>query len=137
MVRPDDHRKKAEHEQPVDHLVVTPDRLARVVRDDFGDDAETGQNEHVNLGMAEEPEEMLPEQRRAAAAAVPRRAADDQAAGREEARAGQAVHQLHERRGLQRREREQEQERGDELRPDEERHAHPAHAPSREAARWW
>ena len=49
-------------------------------------------------------------------------------AGREEAGAGEAVHQLHERGGLERREREQEQEGGDELGPDEERHAHPAHA---------
>ena len=53
-----------------------------------------GQDQHVDLGVREEPEQVLPQQRVAAAGVRQRRAADDQAAGQEEARAGDAVHEL-------------------------------------------
>ncbi len=44
-----------------------------------------------------------------------------------------AIHELHDAGGLERREGQQEQEGGDELRPDEERQPHPRHARAREA----
>ena len=119
----------------VDHRAVAPERLARVVRDDLGDDAHRRQDQHVDLGMREEPEQVLPEQRVAAAGHWSSDlAADDEAARQEEARAGHAIHQLQDRRGLERRERQQQQERRDELRPDEERQPHEASAPG---ARSW
>ena len=43
-----------------DHALVAEDRLAREDREDLGHDAEEGQGEDVDLGMAEEPEEVLP-----------------------------------------------------------------------------
>ncbi len=54
-----DHRER--------HRVVAEDRLAREDRQDLGGDAHRGQDQDVDLGVAEEPEEMLPEQRLAAA----------------------------------------------------------------------
>ncbi len=41
------------------------------------------------------------------------------------------IHQLHDARGFERREREQQQEGGDELRPNEERQPHPGHPRAR------
>ena len=68
VVGPDDEGEKTEHERREDERLVTPERLARVVRDDLRDDAHARQNQHVNFRMPEEPKEMLPEQRTAAAA---------------------------------------------------------------------
>ena len=53
-----------------DHALVAEDRLAGEDREDLGHDAEVGQGQDVHLGMAEEPEEVLPQQRRAAGMAV-------------------------------------------------------------------
>ena len=130
-MRPDHEREEAEHEQRIDHQPVAPERLARVVGDDFRDDAHRRQHQHVDLGVAEEPEQVLPQQRVAAAGDLSALAADDQPARQEEAGAGEAIHALQDRRGLQRRKGEQQQERGDELRPDEERQAEPGHAGAR------
>ena len=57
VMRPDDEGEKAEHEHGEDERFVTPERFARVVRDDFGDDAHARQNQHVNFRMPEEPEQ--------------------------------------------------------------------------------
>ena len=84
-MRPDDERQEAEDEQRVDHQAVAPERLARVVGDHLGDDAHRRQDQHVDLGVAEEPEQVLPQQRVAAAGDVERLAADDEAARQEEA----------------------------------------------------
>lgn len=46
-----------------DERLVAVERLAGVVGDDFRDHADAGQNEHVHLGMREEPEKVLPEDR--------------------------------------------------------------------------
>ena len=69
---------------------------------------------------------MLPEERVAAAGVVEDLAADDEAGREEEARAGQAIHQLHDARGLERREGQEQEEGGDELRPHEEGESHEA-----------
>ena len=65
--------------------------------------------------MAEEPEEMLPEERLAAAL------------GQEEVRAGHAVEQQHPERRSEHRQGEQQEDGGDEERPDDERQAEPGH----------
>ena len=51
----------------VDHRAVAPQRLARVVRDDLGDDAHGRQDQDVDLRVGQEPEQVLPEERVAAA----------------------------------------------------------------------
>ena len=78
--------------------------------------------------MAEEPEQVLPQQRAAAAAAVGKLAADGEAGRQEETRVRDVVHQLQNAGGFQRRKGEQQDEGGHELRPDEKRQAHPRHA---------
>ena len=50
----------------VDHDRVAEERLAREDRDDLGDDAHRGQDQDVHLGVAEDPEQVLPEERVAA-----------------------------------------------------------------------
>ena len=127
-MRPDDEGEKTEDEHGEDERLVTPERLTRIVRENFGDDAHAGQDQHVNFRMAEEPEEVLPQERTAAAADVQRRAVNNQAGRQEKTRPGHAIHQLHDRRRFERRKREQQQKRGHELRPDEKRQPHPGHA---------
>ena len=77
--------------------------------------------------MPEEPKQVLPQKWTAAAADMHNRAVHHHSAGHEETRVGQAVHQLHDDRGLERREREHQEKRGYELRPAEERQTHPGH----------
>ena len=94
-----------------DHRLVAPQRLARVVGDDLRHDSHRRQDQHVNLGMRKEPEEVLPQQRVAAAGIGERLTADHETARQEEARAGDAIHELQHGRGFERREGEQQQER--------------------------
>ena len=95
VVCPDDERHEADEDHRVDHRPVAPQRLADIVGDDLGDDAHGRQDQHVNLGMGQEPEQVLPEQRAAAAGDLQNSVVDEQPAGQEEARASQAVHELH------------------------------------------
>ena len=86
-----DHRER--------HRVVAEDRLAREHRQDVRRDAHGGQDQDVDLGVAEEPEQVLPEQRLAAAG------------GQEEVRAGHAVEEQHAERRGEHRQRQQQQDR--------------------------
>ena len=70
VMRPDDERQETDEQHRIHQRFVAPERLARVVGDDFADDAHRRQNQNINFRMAEEPEQMLPQQRAAAAAAV-------------------------------------------------------------------
>src|SRR6478736_8199032 len=63
MVRPHHEADDADRDDGIDHAEIAEDRLLREGRDDLAHDAEARQDHDVNLGMAEEPEEMLPEQR--------------------------------------------------------------------------
>ena len=68
VVGPDDEGEKPENQRGEHERLVTPERLARVVRDDLRDNPHARQNQHVNFRVPEEPKEMLPEERAAAAA---------------------------------------------------------------------
>ena len=85
-------------------------------RDDVADDAEARQDQDVDLGVAEEPEQVLEHHRVAAARRV------------EEAGAEVAVGQQHGDGAGQHRQRQQQQEDGDQDRPHEQRHAVQSHA---------
>ena len=76
--------------------------------------------------MGEEPEQVLPKQGIAVATVVERPSTHDQTARHEETRAGEAIHQLQDGGRFKRRERQQQQEGGHELRPHKEGQAHPA-----------
>ena len=72
MVGPDDEGKKSKHQDGKDERLVTPERLARIVGNNFRDDAHSRQNQDVNFRVAEEPKQMLPQERATAAADMQR-----------------------------------------------------------------
>src|SRR3546814_11389591 len=63
VVRPDEEAERADDGDRPDHHPVAEDVLAGVDADEIGDDAEGGQRDDIDLGVAEEPEEMLEEDR--------------------------------------------------------------------------
>ena len=73
VMGPDAHREPGDRKGREDETGVAEDRLAREHRDDLGDDAEEGQDQHVDFGVAEPPEQVLVENRVAAAVAARRR----------------------------------------------------------------
>ena len=112
----DDDRRRGDR-------LVAEDRLAGEDRQDLGDDPEARQDHDVDLGVPEEPEQVLPQQRVAALARV------------EEVRAEVAVGQQQRHGAGDHRQREDQQDRVDEDRPDEQRQAAPAHAGRAHVAR--
>ncbi len=50
---------KPEEEDAENHHLVAPERFAGVIGDDLSDDGERRQNQHINLGMRQEPEKVL------------------------------------------------------------------------------
>src|SRR5207248_5097625 len=100
--------KRDERER--DHAVL------REGRDDRGRDPERGQDDDVDLGVPEEPEQVLPEERRAAMADV------------EEVEREAALELEKDEVDRQRRQREDERERDGEDRVDEQGHAVQGHA---------
>ena len=128
VVSPDDEADETHGQHRVNEGLVAPQRLAGVAGDDFRNHTHRRQDEHINLRMPKEPEQVLPEQRTAATGDVIGLARDHQTRRQEEAGAKHLVHQLEDACGFQRREREQEDKRRDKLCPCEERHPHPGEA---------
>src|ERR1035438_8034867 len=81
----------------------------------LGDDPHRGKDEDVDLRMAEDPEEVLPEDRQAAVRHL------------EEVRSEEPVHHELDEGYRDRREREDDQERGEERHPGEHRQPHHRH----------
>ena len=61
VVRPHRDGQGGDRDRRVDQGLVAEDRLAAEDREDLGDDAEERQRDDVDLGVAEEPEQVLPE----------------------------------------------------------------------------
>ena len=61
VVRPHRDRQRRDRDRRVDQRLVAEDRLAAEHREDLGDDAEERQRDDVDLGVTEEPEQVLPE----------------------------------------------------------------------------
>ena len=70
VVRPDHEAERRDGDHRIDHRQVAEDRLAREGRDHVADDAEARHDDDVDLGVAEEPEDVLVEHRVAAARGV-------------------------------------------------------------------
>src|SRR3954468_13519913 len=62
VVRPDEHRIEADRDGRERDRLVAEDRLAREDGNDLGDHAHRRQDDDVDLGMAEEPEQVLVEE---------------------------------------------------------------------------
>ena len=97
-----------------DQADVAEDRLAAEHRQDLGDDAEERQRDDVDLGMPEEPEQVLPQQWPAV-----RRVEDVSPEG--------SIRLQHQQRAGQDRERDQHQDRRDQDVPGEDRHPEHRH----------
>ncbi len=99
-----------------DHALVAEDGLPGEGRDDLGGHPEERQGQDVDLGVAEEPEQVLPQDGLAAVGRV------------EEVRPQVPVDPEQDEGGGEHREGQQDQEDGDQLVPDEDRHAEHDHA---------
>ena len=75
MMGPDSEGEDARADRRVEDRLVTEELLAGEGRDDVGDNAYCRQKNDVDLGMTEEPEEMLPEDRVTTAVRVEERRA--------------------------------------------------------------
>ena len=117
VVRPDAQADEGDGHRGGGHELVAEQHLAREDRDHLGDHAEDRQDQDVDLRVAEEPEQVLPQERRAAVLHV------------EEVRPEVAVEQdHHQRRRSAAGWRSSDLHRGPEHRPDEERHLPQGHA---------
>ena len=76
VVRPDDERQDRDRGGGVDHRGVAEQRLPRERRNDLRDDPERRQDHDVDLGVAEEPEDVLVHHRIAAARRIEERGAE-------------------------------------------------------------
>src|SRR6185312_1571957 len=66
VMRPDHEADHADGDHGVGHAEIAEHRLLGEGGDDLAHHAEAGDDEDVHFGMAEEPEQMLPQQRIAA-----------------------------------------------------------------------
>ena len=125
VVGPDNKREKTEHEGGKDERFITPQRFARIIGDNFGNNPHGGQYQDIHFRVTEEPEQMLPQERATAAADVHGRSIHDHPGRHEKTGRSRSVHQLHDDRRFQRRERQHQKECGDKLGPDEKWQSHP------------
>ena len=101
---PDQQSEEGDGDRGPDHGPIAEDRSARKIRDEMRHDSHARKNRDVDLGVPEEPEEMLPEQGRSAAVRDGL-VADEKSRGHEETGAAEAVEQNERAGGQQHRER--------------------------------
>ena len=116
VVAPDGEAEEADDGTREDDDRVTEERLAGEGRENFRNDTHRGEHEDVHLGVAEDPEEVLPQDGLAAGGGVEEVGAE-----------GAVEHQLDQGDG-DGREGEDDEHRGDERHPGEHRQAHHGHA---------
>ncbi len=116
VVGPHAESEEADGGTGEDHGRVAEQGLAGERRQHLGHDAHGGQDEDVDLGVPEQPEEVLPQDRISACRCV------------EEQRPEVPIEGDHEQCHRDDRQREQEQERHHRRHPHEHRHPHEAHA---------
>src|ERR1700733_288120 len=114
--------------------LIAQEGLSSGARQNVGDNAQARENRDVNLGMAKEPEQMLPQQRRSAGMRL-HLIADNEAAGNKETGAADVVEDQENARREQNRERKKAQHRGNQPSPHSQRHAHQRHASSSKVER--
>ena len=115
VVGPHRERQRGDQDEREHHPLVPEQRLAREHRDDLADDPPGTKDQHVHLGMPEEPEDVLPVEWAPAVGRV------------EERRAEVTVGEQHQQAGGENGGGEHHQERGGQGGPAEDGHAHHAH----------
>ncbi len=108
-MRPNAEAEKSDRHCCDGHKGVAEDRFAGENRNYFGYDSETGQDQNINLGVAEKPESVFPEQGGAAGRRV------------EEESVQLPVQEQHHQRGVQRRQGQEHEKGVDRRHPDEQR----------------
>src|SRR5277367_5453496 len=88
---PDEDAKQADGQRGRDHQAIGEDATAREVGDDHRRETHAGKYGDVDLRVAEEPEEMEPEERRAGALAREEPGVDDVRARDEEGAAEMTI----------------------------------------------
>src|SRR5437667_621772 len=127
VVSPNHPAQEADGHHRVDDNASAQERLAHAVDQNVRNDAHRGQYRNVNLGMAEEPEQVLPE--KGGSPGVRLQAITYHQAGRdEEAGPGSAVKKQKYASRKEHGESQQSDTGGDEPRPGANRHAHQSHA---------
>jgi len=117
-----DHRRQDGHDDHRPHGAAVPVvRLAREERDDVAQDPPGREDQDVDLRVAEDPEEVLPQDGISAAA-------HGRGGGEEELRAELPVQEEQQRRRAEHRDEQRGQDRGEPEPPDGERQAHVGHA---------
>ena len=81
MVGPHAEAEEADEDGGVDDRHVPKERLPGERREDLGDDPHGRQDQDVDFGVAEDPEEVLPEQRGAPAGGQVERGAEEAVEG--------------------------------------------------------
>ena len=113
---PDHEADHADRDHGIGHAQITEHRLARESRDNVADHTKGRQDQDVNLRMAKKPEQMLIEQRIAPARRIIKGGAEI------------TVRQQHGDSAGQNRQGQQQQEGGDQHRPNKQRHFVQGHA---------
>ena len=103
VMAPDDEAQSGDRHHRVNHHLVAENRLAAERRQDVGRDSHRGKDHDVDLRMAEEPEQVLPQQRMSTGV-LDQFAAQHNAAGNEETRPAGSVEDQQNRGGKQHRE---------------------------------
>ena len=116
VVRPDGHAQEPDRHRGRHHDRIAEDCLPREDRNNFGDESERGDHEDVDLRMAENPEEMHPDDGGTSGLRV------------KEVPAEIAVNQQHDLRGGEGADGEQHQAGHDEIEPGEQRHFAEGHS---------
>jgi hypothetical protein len=116
VICPDHEADDADRDHGIGHAEIAEHRLLREGGDHLADYAEAGKNQDVDLRVTEEPEQMLEQNRIAAACRVEERGGE------------MAVGEQHGDRAGENGERQEQQERRHQDRPDEERHLVQRHA---------
>ncbi len=116
VVGPDAHADKSDAHRCRHHDRVAENRLAGENGNDFGSERKSGNDEHINFRMAEDPEEVHPHHRRTSGLRV------------EEMSAQVAIDQQHQLRGRERTDGENHQPRHGEIEPGQQRHFPERHA---------
>jgi len=127
VVAPDDHTQRRDREQTPHGHAVAEHRAAGKRREHVEGNPERGQDENVNLGMAQEPKQVLPQQR-ATTLIGENLAGDIEALGNVEARSQVPVEKQHDCPRRQRGKGENADDRRDEQAPDRQRHPQQGHA---------
>ena len=116
VVRPDAQADKADGDGSCHHRRIAENGFAREDGNDLVGESKSGQDEDVDLRVAEDPEKMHPQNRRAAGLGI------------EEMPAKVAVDEQHDLRRSKRADGDKDQAAGDEVEPHQQRHAAELHA---------